>query len=63
MVFHYHLQNEEVVIALRGRLTLRTFDERELTEGDWSPAFAGKLARTASRTEPPSLSACCSSGS
>src|SRR6266508_4070773 len=31
MVFHYHLQNEEVLIALRGRLMLRTFDgEREL---------------------------------
>jgi uncharacterized cupin superfamily protein len=35
MVFHYHLQNEELLIALRGRPTLRTFEgERELAEGD-----------------------------
>lgn len=35
MVFHYHLQNEEVLIALRGRPMLRTFDgERELDEGE-----------------------------
>jgi uncharacterized cupin superfamily protein len=35
MVFHYHLQNEELLIALRGRLTLRSFDgERELDEGE-----------------------------
>jgi uncharacterized cupin superfamily protein len=35
MVFHYHLQNEELLIVLRGRPTLRTFDgERELVEGE-----------------------------
>jgi uncharacterized cupin superfamily protein len=35
MVFHYHLENEEILIALRGRPTLRTFDgERELEEGE-----------------------------
>lgn len=35
MVFHYHLQNEEILVVLRGTLTLRTPDgERELSEGD-----------------------------
>ena len=35
MVFHYHLGNEEVLIALRGRPTLRTWvGEQELEEGE-----------------------------
>ena len=35
MVFHYHLQNEELLIVLRGTPTLRGPDgERELKEGE-----------------------------
>ena len=35
MVFHYHLQNEEALLALRGRPTVRTWEgERELAEGE-----------------------------
>jgi uncharacterized cupin superfamily protein len=35
MVFHYHLGWEELLLVVRGRLTLRTFDgERELRDGD-----------------------------
>ena|SRR5438105_4457342 len=35
MVFHYHVQREELLIALRGRLSLRTAEGwRDLPEGE-----------------------------
>jgi uncharacterized cupin superfamily protein len=35
MIFHYHHGSEELLVVLRGRPTLRTFDgERQLEEGD-----------------------------
>ena len=47
MVFHYHVQREELLIVLQGRLSLRSADGWEqLPEGRSSPSLAASVERT-----------------
>ena len=57
--YHTHHANEEWLIVVRGRPTLRTPEgEQELREGDRRPLPARATARTRSRTERTRRSAC-----
>lgn len=48
MVFHYHVQREELLIVLAGRLNLRTAHGwEELPEEMLSPSLAANAARMA----------------
>ena len=49
--YHFHHAAEEILVALRGRVTLRTPDgERELDEGDVVHFRAARTAPTSSST-------------
>jgi hypothetical protein len=54
MVFHYHVQREELLIVLQGRLSLRSADGREqLPEGRSSPCLAASVDRTGTEMTAP----------
>jgi uncharacterized cupin superfamily protein len=57
--YHTHHGNEEWMIVLRGRPTLRTPEgEQDLTRGTSWPSCAARRARTKCRTAPTHPSAC-----
>ena len=59
MVFHYHVQREELLIVLEGQLGLRSADGWEvLPEGEVSLSLAASAESTATETAARSRCAC-----